>query len=78
MQPNLGQGGCMAIEDAFQLGRDVAAGLKKVSVEDRSLATLGVLCNASDSSKEGPGKCVECIPMQGYSKGPQEAEVLFV
>jgi 2-polyprenyl-6-methoxyphenol hydroxylase-like FAD-dependent oxidoreductase len=42
MQPNLGQGGCMAIEDAFQLGRDVAAGLKKVSVEDLSLATLGL------------------------------------
>jgi zeaxanthin epoxidase len=30
MQPNLGQGGCMAIEDAFQLGRDVAAALNKV------------------------------------------------
>jgi zeaxanthin epoxidase len=39
MQPNLGQGGCMAIEDAFQLGRDVAAALKKV----RSLNT-GIVC----------------------------------
>ena len=23
MQPNLGQGGCMAIEDAYQLARDL-------------------------------------------------------
>jgi len=30
MQPNLGQGGCMAIEDAFQLGIDVAEALNKV------------------------------------------------
>lgn len=30
MQPNLGQGGCMAIEDAFQLGEDIEAALAKV------------------------------------------------
>lgn len=30
MQPNLGQGGCMAIEDAFQLGEDIGAALSKV------------------------------------------------
>lgn len=24
MQPNLGQGGCMAIEDGFQLAKDLA------------------------------------------------------
>lgn len=30
MQPNLGQGGCMAIEDAFQLGQDVADKLEQV------------------------------------------------
>lgn len=31
MQPNLGQGGCMAIEDAFQLGQDMSAALKQAS-----------------------------------------------
>jgi len=31
MQPNLGQGGCMAIEDAFQLGMDVEQALDQVS-----------------------------------------------
>lgn len=31
MQPNLGQGGCMAIEDAFQLGVDMGEALDKVS-----------------------------------------------
>lgn len=30
MQPNLGQGGCMAIEDAFQLGVDMGEALDKV------------------------------------------------
>jgi 2-polyprenyl-6-methoxyphenol hydroxylase-like FAD-dependent oxidoreductase len=30
MQPNLGQGGCMAIEDAFQLGMDVEQAMNKV------------------------------------------------
>eukprot|EP00775_Hariotina_reticulata_P004395 gene4395-4648_t len=29
MQPNLGQGGCMAIEDAFQLGMDVEQAMNK-------------------------------------------------
>lgn len=37
MQPNLGQGGCMAIEDAFQLGRDVAAALSKVRRSEAQL-----------------------------------------
>jgi zeaxanthin epoxidase len=31
MQPNLGQGGCMAIEDAFQLGVDMAEAMDKAS-----------------------------------------------
>ena len=31
MQPNLGQGGCMAIEDAFQLSVDIREELKSVS-----------------------------------------------
>ena len=39
MQPNLGQGGCMAIEDAFQLGVDMAEAMDKVSAHRRALAT---------------------------------------
>jgi 2-polyprenyl-6-methoxyphenol hydroxylase-like FAD-dependent oxidoreductase len=42
MQPNLGQGGCMAIEDAFQLGRDVAAALKKVRGSTQRTVWLGL------------------------------------
>ncbi|KAF8060065.1 Zeaxanthin epoxidase [Scenedesmus sp. PABB004] len=37
MQPNLGQGGCMAIEDAFQLGEDVAAALAAVGGDAAAL-----------------------------------------
>lgn len=39
MQPNLGQGGCMAIEDAFQLGVDMAEAMDKVSAHRCALAT---------------------------------------
>lgn len=39
MQPNLGQGGCMAIEDAFQLGVDMAEAMDKVNAHRRALAT---------------------------------------
>ncbi|KAF6258370.1 zeaxanthin epoxidase precursor [Scenedesmus sp. NREL 46B-D3] len=42
MQPNLGQGGCMAIEDAFQLGRDVAAALKQAGGNPDSLDVPGL------------------------------------
>eukprot|EP00879_Flechtneria_rotunda_P018325 GHRR01019222.1.p1 GENE.GHRR01019222.1~~GHRR01019222.1.p1 ORF type:complete len:467 (+),score=165.34 GHRR01019222.1:176-1576(+) len=42
MQPNLGQGGCMAIEDAFQLGQDMRAALDKVSGDPEQLDVAGL------------------------------------
>lgn len=39
MQPNLGQGGCMAIEDAFQLGVDMGEALDKVCCASVSFST---------------------------------------
>ena len=43
MQPNLGQGGCMAIEDAFQLSVDIREELKKSAARETSPDFDGVL-----------------------------------
>jgi zeaxanthin epoxidase len=43
MQPNLGQGGCMAIEDAFQLATDLTAEVNAADRLDRSINVEGVL-----------------------------------
>lgn len=43
MQPNLGQGGCMAIEDAFQLATDLTAEVNSASRFGRSIDVQGVL-----------------------------------
>ena len=43
MQPNLGQGGCMAIEDAFQLSVDIREGLEKSGHEVGNVDFDGIL-----------------------------------
>ena len=43
MQPNLGQGGCMAIEDAFQLSVDLTAEVAAAAKADRPLNLDGTL-----------------------------------
>jgi zeaxanthin epoxidase len=43
MQPNLGQGGCMAIEDAFQLSVDIREELKESTARETSPDFDGVL-----------------------------------
>ncbi len=43
MQPNLGQGGCMAIEDGYQLAVDLSEACEKAEVSGRPLDVEGVL-----------------------------------
>lgn len=43
MQPNLGQGGCMAIEDAFQLAADLAISLERAEGVPAAIDMDGVL-----------------------------------
>ncbi len=43
MQPNLGQGGCMAIEDGYQLAVDLSEAVEKAETSGRPLDIEGVL-----------------------------------
>ena len=43
MQPNLGQGGCMAIEDAYQLGKDLYEQADRARASATALEPEGVL-----------------------------------
>ena len=43
MQPNLGQGGCMAIEDAFQLATDLTAEVDAAATKGQDVDVEGVL-----------------------------------
>eukprot|EP00195_Chlamydomonas_chlamydogama_P015241 CAMPEP_0202891454 /NCGR_PEP_ID=MMETSP1392-20130828/1504_1 /ASSEMBLY_ACC=CAM_ASM_000868 /TAXON_ID=225041 /ORGANISM="Chlamydomonas chlamydogama, Strain SAG 11-48b" /LENGTH=662 /DNA_ID=CAMNT_0049575203 /DNA_START=251 /DNA_END=2239 /DNA_ORIENTATION=- len=43
MQPNLGQGGCMAIEDAYELANDLAEALQRVDLDPSRLEVDQVL-----------------------------------
>lgn len=43
MQPNLGQGGCMAIEDGYQLAVDLSEACDKAETSGRPLDIEGVL-----------------------------------
>jgi zeaxanthin epoxidase len=43
MQPNLGQGGCMAIEDGYQLALNLEKAMKQVTYEGKSLDIPKVL-----------------------------------
>ena len=43
MQPNLGQGGCMAIEDGYQLGKDLAEKAEEARATGRALDAPKVL-----------------------------------
>ena len=63
MQPNLGQGGCMAIEDAYQLAKDLHLetqnfgepwyNLERILVVSPiGLNSSTLACNGSDSSRQ--------------------------
>lgn len=43
MQPNLGQGGCMAIEDGYQLAVDLSEAVEKAETSGRPLDIEGIL-----------------------------------
>ena len=43
MQPNLGQGGCMAIEDGYQLARDLGAAAAAQEATGRPMNIQAVL-----------------------------------
>lgn len=43
MQPNLGQGGCMAIEDGYQLAVDLSEAVERAETSGRPLDVEGVL-----------------------------------
>ena len=43
MQPNLGQGGCMAIEDGYQLGTDMAESAELARAAGQSMDMPKVL-----------------------------------
>jgi len=43
MQPNLGQGGCMAIEDAFELANDLASAVSDAAAKRANVEVAGVL-----------------------------------
>ena len=43
MQPNLGQGGCMAIEDGYQLAVDLSEAAEKAEASGRSVDVEGIL-----------------------------------
>lgn len=43
MQPNLGQGGCMAIEDGYQLAVDLSEAAEKAEASGKSVDVEGIL-----------------------------------
>ena len=43
MQPNLGQGGCMAIEDGYQLAVDLSEAVERAESSGRALDIEGIL-----------------------------------
>lgn len=43
MQPNLGQGGCMAIEDGYQLAVDLSEAVERAESSRRALDIEGIL-----------------------------------
>ena len=43
MQPNLGQGGCMAIEDGYQLAIDLSDAVERAQTSGRALDIEGIL-----------------------------------
>ena len=75
MQPNLGQGGCMAIEDGYQLAIDLSEAVERARTSGRVLDIEGILkaCRLLVAlalhdrlNRMTSLPCVLCWALQGY------------